>query len=68
MDGDTIQLLVWLIADIGALNWGLQEVADVNLVTELIGSGNAGIVYIVVGVAGALALADTFDVLDLTEI
>ena len=68
MDELDLQLIVRVIAEVGALNWGLQEVADVNLVTELLGSGNAGIAYIVIGAAGALALAGKAGFVDLAEI
>ena len=58
----------WIIADVGALNWGLQEAFGVNLVTEAVGAGSAGLVYLVVGLAGALGLADKLGVVDLGEI
>jgi uncharacterized membrane protein YuzA (DUF378 family) len=67
MDLDT-QMVVWLLAEVGALNWGLREAFNINLVTELLGTGNAGIAYIVIGVAGAAALAEKAGVLDLTEL
>lgn len=60
-----VRTAAWLIAEIGAVNWGLVEAFNTNLVTELLGSGNEGIVYLVIGVAGAAALADKFDVIDL---
>jgi uncharacterized membrane protein YuzA (DUF378 family) len=63
------QTLVWIIAEVGALNWGLVELANVNLVTELLGSGSelAGVVYVVIGLAGALALAEKTGAFDLEE-
>ena len=68
IDELTVQTVVWLLVDIAALNWGLQEFAEVNLVTELLGSGNAGIAYAVIGVAGAASLAAKFGFVDLSEI
>lgn len=59
-DESAVKVTVWLLAGLGALNWGLMEVADLNLVTELLGSGSAGLVYIVIGAAGALSLAGNF--------
>jgi uncharacterized membrane protein YuzA (DUF378 family) len=67
MDDLNLQMIVWIIAEIGALNWGLQEVADINLVTELLG-GSAGVVYIIIGLAGAAALAEKAGVVDLEEL
>lgn len=57
----------WIIAEIGALNWGLQEAFNFNIVTELLGSGSAGLVYVLIGLAGAIALADDFDIVDLMD-
>ncbi len=51
----------YIVANIGALNWGLTETADINLVTELLGTGNAGIVYIAIGIAGLVALTERFE-------
>jgi len=50
--------LVKLIACIGALNWGLIALFNVNLVTALLGeaTGIIKIVYIVVGVCGLLGI------------
>ena len=53
-----------LLAAVGALNWGLMEAIDMNLVTELLGTGSEGAVYLAVGVAGALALAEQFELAD----
>ena len=63
-----IQSLTWIVAELGALNWGLMELFDTNLVTEALGSGNAGIAYILIGVAGAAALAEKAGVVDLEEL
>jgi uncharacterized membrane protein YuzA (DUF378 family) len=62
------QSVSWIVADVGALNWGLREATGTNLVTEAVGTGSAGAVYLLVGVAGAAALADTFGFLELEEV
>jgi uncharacterized membrane protein YuzA (DUF378 family) len=56
----TVGSLIWLLAEIGAVNWGLVALADTNLVTELLGSGNADLAYLVIGAAGAVAIIDKF--------
>lgn len=61
-DESAVKVTVWLLAGLGALNWGLMELADLNLVTEVVGSGSAGAIYIVVGAAGALSLAGNFGI------
>lgn len=53
------------LAGIGALNWGLDSAGNFNLVTELLGSGNAEIAYLAFGAAGAVALLERFEVTDL---
>lgn len=61
------QLAVLILAHIGAVNWGLQETADINLATELLGTGNAGIAYVAIGLAGLVALTELFEVTDFFE-
>ena len=50
---DTKQLVGWVLV-IGALNWGLVGLLNLNVVEMLLGAGSllAKIVYIVVGLAG----------------
>lgn len=63
MDEDLdAETATYSIAALGAINWGLQETADMNLVTEVLGSGNAGLAYIVIGIAGVVFLTERFHV------
>jgi uncharacterized membrane protein YuzA (DUF378 family) len=62
-----LQSASWIVAEVGALNWGLTEAFNTNLVTELLGTGNEGPLYLVIGLAGALALADKLGLVDLAE-
>lgn len=49
--------VVALLAGIGALNWGLVALFNLDLVAALLGtSGLAKVVYILVGIAGLLLL------------
>ena len=50
------------LAIIGAINWGLVGVADVNLVDRIFGIGSTigRVVYILVGVSGLALLASYF--------
>lgn len=50
--------IVCLLAGVGALNWGLVALFDFNLVSRLLGVGTTGekVVYILVGLAGLVAL------------
>lgn len=71
-DGDdTIAGIVWILTSIGALNWGLVEFANVNLVGELgTALGSTGVptaVYAAVGIAGAITLADHLGAYDVTD-
>jgi uncharacterized membrane protein YuzA (DUF378 family) len=49
---------VWLgLVVIGALNWGLVGLFDVNVVEEIFGTGTvADVVYVIVGIAGLAML------------
>lgn len=51
-----------LIAIIGALNWGLIAVADINLVTRILGEGSMAsrVVYGLVGLSGLALLFSYF--------
>lgn len=48
----------WVVSSVGALNWGAMELLDTNLITDTLGlgTGTAGMIYIVVAVAGLLSL------------
>ena len=54
-------------AAVGAINWGLMETADINIVTEAVGTGNAGIVYIALGAMGTVALTERFGITEFFE-
>ncbi len=50
--------IVTLLAGIGALNWGLVGLLNINLVARLLGDMTmpARVVYVLVGAAGAITL------------
>lgn len=54
--------IVGALAIIGALNWGLVGLANVNLVDQIFGAGSvlARIIYILVGLSGIALLASYF--------
>ncbi len=52
MKGGTLDMVVALLVVVGALNWGLVGLLDLNLVSSLLGDSIAKIVYILVGVGG----------------
>jgi uncharacterized membrane protein YuzA (DUF378 family) len=56
------RLLVVTLCGVGAMNWGLITLFDFNLVTFLFGSfaGVSRIIYILVGVSGAVLLSHNF--------
>ena len=58
MKMNSMQMLSWLLITVGALNWGLVGLANVNLVEALLGGSPAlvQIVYIVVGLSGVYSL------------
>ena len=58
----TLCKVVGAIAIIGALNWGLIGLANINLVDQVLGAGSgiARIVYILVGLSGLALLASYF--------
>ena len=54
--------VVGALAVIGALNWGLVGVANVNLVDQIFGAGSAigRVVYVLVGLSGIMLLVSYF--------
>ena len=51
-----------LIALIGALNWGLIGMANMNLVSRFLGEGTKAtqVVYIIIGLCGLFGIVGTF--------
>lgn len=72
---DNIAGFIWILTSIGSLNWGLVEFFDLNAVAELgTALGSTGVptaIYALVGLAGAVTLADhlgAYDVQDVSEL
>jgi uncharacterized membrane protein YuzA (DUF378 family) len=64
-DYDGLELVLTLIAALGALNWGLIELFDTNLLIDVLGLAADGDPlmwsYTIIGVAGAIVLIDLVD-------
>lgn len=62
MKMDSLQMLSWALITVGALNWGLVGLANVNLVESLFGMWPAlvQIVYILIGLAGVYSIWGMF--------
>lgn len=58
--------LVWATTSVGAINWGLQEVAQINLIADYVPE-LAGPAYLFIGASGAVALAHQFDLVDVLD-
>lgn len=69
---DTIPGLIWIITSVAALNWGLVEFLDMNLVMELTnavgGETAAMVIYGIIGVAGLITLLDHLGLYDVTDV
>jgi len=62
-DKPLAQLLAVLVAGLGALNWGLVEAFDTDLLIEIGLTGSMlSYAYLAVGVAGAIVLIDMLDI------
>ncbi len=64
---EALQLIALIVAGIGAINWGLVGLAKIDLVALIAGGLKFGevnsisrVLYIVVGIAGVLAIALEF--------
>lgn len=56
MKGGTLDTVAMLLVVVGAINWGLVGLLNLNLVSSVLGDSLAKIVYILVGVGGLLVL------------
>jgi uncharacterized membrane protein YuzA (DUF378 family) len=55
---DSLDVVAWLVTALAAVNWGLDEWADINLLTEIGLSGDTlGLAYLAIGVLGVVDLA-----------
>lgn len=56
MKMSTLDTIAMFLVVIGAINWGLVGLLNMNLVEAVLGMGLAKFVYILVGVGGLLVL------------
>lgn len=56
--------LVWATTSVGAINWGLMEAAQINLIADYV-PDLAGPLYLAIGAAGAIALANQLELVEL---
>lgn len=56
MKMSTLDTVAMILVVIGAINWGLVGLLNLNVVEMVLGMSLAKIVYILVGVAGVLVL------------
>ena len=56
MKMSTLDTVAMILVVVGALNWGLVGLLNLNVVEMVLGMSLAKIVYILVGVAGVLVL------------
>jgi uncharacterized membrane protein YuzA (DUF378 family) len=71
-DGDdTIAGVLWVTTSVAALNWGLVEFANLNLIGEIVSATSPGVgtaLYAVIGVAGLLTLLDNLGAYDVVDV
>ena len=56
MKGGTLDMVVMLLIVVGAINWGLVGLLNLNLVSSILGEALSKYVYILVGAAGLWSL------------
>ncbi len=67
MKMNNLQMLSWVLVTVGALNWGLVGLLNVNLVEALLGTWPAlvQVVYIVVGLSGVYSVWGMFGMMNM---
>lgn len=60
---ETVQKILLVITIIGAINWGLIGILDINLVDTIFGAGSlfSRIIYSLVGIAGLINIGILFN-------
>ena len=60
LNNKSVKLGSWALSAIGAANWGLVEVMNTKILTDvlMLSSDLEGVGYIVIGVAGVVSLLD----------
>jgi len=59
LDKKMIHMAAFILMAVGAINWGLVGLLDINLVTMIFGEGSlTNIVYILVGASGVYAVIE----------
>jgi uncharacterized membrane protein YuzA (DUF378 family) len=48
--------MIWFVAALGAINWGLVGFFNINLIDRLFADRPARILYVIVGLCGVVAL------------
>lgn len=66
MKMNSLQMISWVIITVGAINWGLVGIANLNLVEALLGAGSplTQIVYIIVGLSGIYSVWGMFSMMN----
>jgi len=72
-DGDdTIAGILWILVSLGAINWGLVEFVDLDLVMEVTnavgGATAATSLYGLIALGGTLTLLDNLGLYDVTDV
>jgi len=69
---DTIAGILWILVSLGAINWGLVEFVDLDLVMEVTnavgGATAATILYGLIAFGGTLTLLDNLGLYDVTDV
>ena len=70
---DTLAGVIWILTSVGAVNWGLLEFLEFDLVAEIgtaLGYGSivATVVYGAIAVAGLITLADHMGMSDVPDV
>lgn len=61
MKMSTMDMVIWVLVVIGALNWGLVGAFDFNLVSAIFGDGSlTRTIYVIVGLAAVWSLVTMF--------
>lgn len=56
MSGYILNVIISIIVIIGALNWGIVGISNINVIERVFGSSLARTIYILIGFAGFIQL------------
>jgi uncharacterized membrane protein YuzA (DUF378 family) len=61
------QTAAGVVSGLGAANWGLVELSNYNIVTEILGADASGAAYLVIGLVGVVTITEELEITEFLD-